>query len=64
MDMNGISHEIKNLPIIWKENIIISKRGPKIPLLHLIKAYISNYKNIILLKILGPNIYKRIVNYE
>jgi len=60
MDRNGISHEIKNIPIIWKENKIISKRGPKVPFLHLLKAYLSNYKNIILLNILGSEKYKSI----
>ncbi len=61
MDRFGISHELKNIPVIWNENIIISKRGPKIPISHKIKAYISNYKNIVLLKILGSENFKKFI---
>jgi glycosyltransferase involved in cell wall biosynthesis len=51
MDPNGISHDIKNRSLIWKENKLLSQEGPKPPLLHVIKAYLVNYKNIIISKL-------------
>jgi glycosyltransferase involved in cell wall biosynthesis len=51
MEPNGISHDIKNCSLIWKENKILSLEGPVPPLLHFIKAHLSNYKNILTSKI-------------
>jgi glycosyltransferase involved in cell wall biosynthesis len=59
MDEFGISHDIKNIPVIWKENIMISKTVLRAPLSHMIKAYIINYRNVFFLRLFGVRNYTR-----
>jgi glycosyltransferase involved in cell wall biosynthesis len=64
MDEFGESHKISNIPVIWKENRILSKDGPNPPLMHVVKAFIINYKNLLLLYIMGTKNYEKwIKNY-
>jgi glycosyltransferase involved in cell wall biosynthesis len=57
MDGFGISHDVRSIPLIWKENRMISRVGPKIPFLHKLKAFIINYRNIIMLLLFGDKQY-------
>lgn len=59
MDGFGISHDMKNIPVIWKENILISRDGPRAPFFHVFKAYLINWRNIFLIKMLGFNLYSK-----
>lgn len=59
MDGLGISHELKNIPLIWNENIMISRDTPKAPLSHKIKAYAANYRNVFMLCLVGERCYKK-----
>jgi hypothetical protein len=59
MDGSGVSHDLKSIPLIWKENRMISKAGPKPPLFHIIKAFIINYRNIIMLILFGEKNYAK-----
>jgi glycosyltransferase involved in cell wall biosynthesis len=58
-DSNGISSNIENTYNIWKEHIQISKAGPKVPFVHKIRAYIVNYRRIMMLKVLGVNLFRK-----
>ena len=62
MDVFGISHNVKNIPLIWRENIMISKMGAKPPLIHKVKAYIVNYRNVLMLVLLGAKNYAKWCN--
>lgn len=59
MDEYGISHDINNIPVIWKENILISKMVLRAPFSHIIKAYLINYRNIFFLRLFGVRNYTR-----
>jgi glycosyltransferase involved in cell wall biosynthesis len=62
MDGFGISHDVKSIPLIWRENRMISKVGPKPPFFHKIKAFIINYKNILILVLFGEKRYAKWFN--
>ena len=60
----GISNQVRNIPLIWNENILIFKDREiasisHIPMVHVIKAFIANYRNIILLKMVGEYNYAK-----
>jgi glycosyltransferase involved in cell wall biosynthesis len=59
MDGFGISNDTKNIPLIWKENIMLSKSGYRAPMRHRVKAYIANYRNVFLVYFLGSDRYNK-----
>jgi len=59
MDGLGISHNVNNIPQIWKESLLIYKDSTRAPFLHIVKVYIVNYRNIFLLRLIGAKNYSR-----
>ena len=59
MDGFGISHDVNNIPLIWKENRMLSRISPKTPFLYKIKAFIINYRNVLFLLLFGDKRYAK-----
>jgi glycosyltransferase involved in cell wall biosynthesis len=60
MDAFGVSNNPANIPLIWKENIKISRSNKLAPPSHRLKAYIINYSRVIIIKTLGAQALRKI----